>query len=290
MPWAVDEAGIGHFQSRLHHGLAGVCSDHHVLLSLQCLSAVGRDRRQKLHNAVRSLLARRPQVVLYCPLELPHDQMPLNTEVLDLLVEGGAEVILIDREVVTYLDRSAYPWISYDNRRGSARLVTHMAEQGYRRIAFVGIADDSTAVFDRRAGYHDGLRLCGLEADPRLALAVEACPDESAWDDLLSRKPDAVVCKDSVLAAQLGTSLARRGMKLGPDIGLAGFDEDPIASLLPVPLTIVRQPIAPFAQAIYQTALTLTSGGEPDLPPLPRGAHMVIPTELVIKASTRRSS
>ena len=286
MPWAIEEQAIGHFQGQLHHGLASVCADHHMLLSLQCLSSVGRSRREQLHNAARRLIARKPQVVLYCALELPHAEMPLNAEVLDLLVRGGIEVLLIDREIAAYPDRSAYTWISHDNRRGGAKLVQHLAARGYERIAFVGISSDSSAVFDRRAGYHDGLRVCGMAADPALVIdCAGPQPEEADWDRVMAAEPDAVICKDSIYAAKLGLSLARRGVRIGRDVGLAGFDDDPVAALLPVPLTIIRQPIAPFVKAIYREAVAAT---QRDKEPSPVGTHVVIPTELVVRDSTRR--
>ena len=284
LPWTVEEQAIGYFQSQLYHGLASVCADHHVLLSLQCLSPVGRSRREQLHNAARTLIARRPRVVLYCPPELPHEEMAVNAEVLDALVKGGLEVLLIDREIVAYPDRSAYTWISYDNRRGGAMLVKHLAAQGYKRNAFVGIPTDSTAVYDRRAGYVEGLRLSGLTPDPALVFDVKQLPEDSCWSRVMAAKPDAVICKDSILAAKLGLSLTRRGVTIGRDVGLAGFDDDPFASSLPVPLTIVRQPIAPFATAVYHAALA--RAGDPAA--TPRGEHIVIPTELVVRDSTRR--
>lgn len=286
MPWATEEQSTGSFYIQLHHGISSVCSDHHVLLSLQCLSPMGRNRREQLHNAARSLIARKPQVVLYCGLELSRDEMPLNEEVLRLLTEAGKEVLVIDRDVVSYPERSPYTWISFDNRRGSALLVRHLAAQGYRRIAFLGISRESTAVFDRLSGYYDGLRLCQLPADPELVVESDEPPDEAVCDRLLKAKPDAVICKDTAYATKLSFLLAHHGHRIGK-IGLAGFDDDPIASMLPTPLTVVRQPIEPFALTVYQAALSLTRSS-PQIPPLPRGSHIVVPTELIVRASTRR--
>ena len=288
MPWTTEERTAGSFYIQLHHGISSVCSDRQVLLSLQCLSPVGETGREQLLNAARSLIARRPQVVLYCGLELPRDEMPLNEEVLGMLTKAGMGVVVIDRDVVAYPERSPYTWISFDNRRGSALLVQHLAAEGYRRIAFLGISSESTAVFDRLSGYYDGLRLCRLSADPELVVESDQVPGEDVCDRLLKAKPDAVICKDTGYATKLSFMLTKRGYHLGSKIGLAGFDDDAIASMLPTPLTVVRQPIAPFATAAYQAALSLTRASS-DLPSLPRGSHIVVPTELVVRASTRRT-
>ena len=284
-PWTTTEQAAGPFHIALHHGISRVCSDHHATLTLQCLSTVGSTQRERLLNATRSLIDRGPKVVLYCGLELPHDEMGLNVEVLELLEQAGIHVVVIDRDVVPYPGRSKHAWVSYDNRRGSALLVQHMHEQGYRRIAFVGIRHDSTAVSDRVSGYHDGLHLCGLGLERDRVVEAGETVDEALADRVLATEPDAVICKDTTYAAKLGMILAQRGYKIGQDFGLAGFDDDPIASMLPVPLTVVRQPIEPFAAAAYRMAAMVAAEGREAM--LGR-ARIVIPTELVLRASSRR--
>ncbi len=69
-------------------------------------------------------------------------------------------------------------------------------------------------------------------------------------------------------------------MRQAHDIMLAGFDDDPIASHLPVPLTTVRLPPLPFAEvafdALEQWLVNPTVG--------PR--QIIIDTELVVREST----
>ncbi len=288
-PWAGPEQAVGAFHVQLHHGISRVCTHHHAELSLQVLSpAGGTTQREQVLSAARSLAARKPKVVLYCGLELPHEEMSLNDEVLAVLQKAGIAIVVIDRDTVAYPRRSQHTWVSYDNRRGGTLLVEHMVEQGYKRIAFVSIEQDSTAVFERLAGYYDGLRLAGIRQDSGLVFETATFPDEELCDRLLKSKPDAVICKDTTCAAKLGFILSKRGYKIGDEIGLAGFDDDPIASMLPVPLTVVRQPVEPFAAAVYQVASTLAEGSN-DCDPLPTGSRVVIPVELVARRSTSRS-
>ena len=284
-PWTTSEQAAGPFHIELHHGISRVCSDHRATLTLQCLSSVGQTQRERLINATRTLIERRPEVVLYCGLELPHDEMHLNMEVMNLLSEAGIEIVVIDRDVVPYPERSRFTWVSYDNRRGSALLVNHLHRQGYRRIAFVGIGNDSTAVFERQAGYLDGLRLCGLDLTQDRVVTAGDAVDEELADRVLATEPDAVICKDTAYAARLSLLLARRGLQVGRDIGIAGYDDDPVASMLPVPLTVVRQPIAPFASAAFRVASLISSEGRSAML---AGSRIVIPTELVLRDSTRR--
>ena len=43
---------------------------------------------------------------------------------------------------------------------------------------------------------------------------------------------------------------------------LAGFDDDPVAELLPVPLTTIRLPVQSFAEAAYEAMFSHASGAE----------------------------
>ena len=283
-PWATSGEAIGFVQSAIHHELSRVCSQHDMLLSLQCVAAEGASLRDRMFNAARSLLARNIKTVLFCPVELPHEQMHVNREVVDLLVAGGANVVLMDRDIACHPDRSEFTWVSFDNHRGGAMLVKHLVQQGYRRIAFVGLSYESTAVSQRMGGYLDGLRACGLPVDDGLVFAPEVA-DEAFCDHLLtSAQPDAVICKDADMAAGMSRMLSARGVRIGAEIGLAGFDDAPVMSLLPVPVTVIRQPVEPFVSALYRV---LQSFIEEDNHAF-EGEQVVIRTELIPRASTSR--
>ena len=51
------------------------------------------------------------------------------------------------------------------------------------------------------------------------------------------------------------------GLRIGQDIKLAGFDDDPIATFLPVPLTTVRLPARPFAEAAFEAVMSTAEQG-----------------------------
>ena len=55
-------------------------------------------------------------------------------------------------------------------------------------------------------------------------------------------RPDAVVCANDRTAGRLMHALLALGKRLPQDVALVGIDDVGYASLLPVPLTTVRQP------------------------------------------------
>jgi DNA-binding LacI/PurR family transcriptional regulator len=104
---------------------------------------------------------------------------------------------------------------------------------------------------------------------------------QSFCNDLMRRgKPDAIIGKMDRFAALIGRHLMAQGLKIGQDIRLAGFDDDPIAELLPVPLTTIRLPVQSFAETAYEAMLAQVTGAKSD----PR--QIIIDTELVVRGST----
>ncbi len=69
----------------------------------------------------------------------------------------------------------------------------------------------------------------------------------------MAEKPDAVdLQKMDHYAALLGRQLVAMGLTIGKDVMLAGFDDEPFAGLLPVPLTTIHFHHDPFAQICYK--------------------------------------
>jgi LacI family transcriptional regulator len=199
-----------------------------------------------------------------------------------MLTDSGLSVVLIDRDIVGHPGRSEFTRIGYDNRRGGYLLTDHLIGLGCRRIAFVGIPEVSTAVADRLAGYHEAHRAHGLAADDRLVrMADESDLTEPFCRALVAEgRPDAIVCKMDRFAAIVGRHLKTLGVKIPSDVKMAGFDDDPIAELLPVPLTTIRLPVRPFARAAYEAVLRRIK--EPATDP----RQIIIDTQLVVREST----
>lgn len=284
VPWIESGSGLPYVEGLIHQRLADLASRRHSALLLKCL-ADGATLSERAINAARNLVDLRVDGVFYYPAELPGDQMQLNRIVVDMLVAAGIRVVLIDRDIVPFPGRSEFTRIGYDNRRGGVVLTEHLIQVGCKRIAFVGIPEVSTAVADRLAGFYEAHRMHGMSVDKTLVHMVDEVEITRAFCDELVRrdKPDAIICKMDRFAALIGRHLMAKGLRVGRDIKLAGFDDDPIAELLPVPLTTIRLPVQSFAQAAYEAMLDNITGMDTN----PR--QIVIDAELVVRGSTDES-
>jgi LacI family transcriptional regulator len=281
VPWVDTGSRLPYVEGLIHQHLAALTSVRRSTLTLQCLEE-GSDFEQRVISSADSLIERGVDGVFYYPAEVPGDRMEINTIAVERLAAAGCRIILIDRDIVPYPSRSAFTRIGYDNRRGSVLLTEHLISQGCQRIAFVGIPEVSTAVADRLAGYYEAHRLYRREVNSDLVFAAdEADLTLEFCQRLVKRaKPDAIIGKMDRYAALIGRHLLKVDVNFGDRIKLAGFDDDPIAELLPVPLTTVRLPIEPFVHAAYEAMIAQVSGTDRQI------RQVVIDAELVVRGST----
>lgn len=282
VPWVETGSGLPYIEGLIHQRLADIASHGQATLLLQCLVPGAGTLEEKMTNAANALIDSEVDGVLYYPAELPDEQMHLNRNVVDMLVSEGIQVVLIDRDIVSYPERSEFTRVGYDNRRGGMLLTDHLIRTGCKRIAFVGIPEVSTVVANRLSGFHEAHHAHNLTVDPSLIHVADECDlTETFCRELVEKcHPDAIICKMDRYTAIVGRHLMSMGIEIGQDIKLAGFDDDPIAELLPIPLTTIRLPVQAFAQTAYEALLRRISEPETDV------GQIIIDTELVVRGST----
>jgi len=121
-----------------------------------------------------------------------------------------------------------FPYIEVDSRSGFARLVGHLVEQGYRRIAYIGASPELVLEADRRAGYRNGLAAAGLAFDE--ALVVEGnltrVGGYQAARRLLAlpQRPTAIIGANDLTAIGVMRAAREGGLAVGRDLAVAGHD------------------------------------------------------------------
>lgn len=283
VPWVESDERLPYVEGLLYQRIARLASEGGSSISLHCFDTNSHDIRSGMLNAAQKVIDDQVHGVLFYPAELPKEKMHINREIVDKLVSAGIEIVLVDRDIAPYPDRSEFVRIGYDNRRSGTILTNHLLDQGCRRIAFIGIPEDSTAVTDRMLGYHEAYQQHGLQVDPNLIrVAHEEDLDLDFCRQLIEEaRPDAIIAKMDRYAALIGRQLNLLGIQIGSDIKLAGFDDDPIAELLAMPLTTIRLPVDPFADAAYKAILQRVK--EDDF----LHQQVIIDTELVVRESTQ---
>ncbi len=207
--------------------------------------------------------------VLLCPHSPEIDVSPLTEE--------GIPVVSVDRSIRIPVDT-----VVSASEEGAYEATKHLAEQGWARIACVtGPKDIETAV-KRAQGYQRAIAELGYE--PLLAHATyNKEGGVRAVAEFLDAEnpPDAVFATNEPMTLGALEEVRRRGLRVGEDVGLVGFDDSAWAPLLDPAITVVaQQPYQVGAQAARMLVERLS--GENDIPP----RFVVLPTNLVVRDSS----
>lgn len=283
-PFARGAASLGYIGGQIYNHLSELASTHLDHLRLQLVPRTERLELDHMLAAAKALIDQGVQGVFYYPEELPPENVHFNHVVAERLMSAGMAVVCVDRDIVTFPDRSHLPLITYDNRRAGYLVTQHVISRGCKRIAFIGTPMVSSAAADRLRGYHDAMNDAGLPNGPdmvRLATTIDNLDLDYVRRMIDEVKPEAIVCKHDHYAAIVGRHLLSMGMTIGKDIMITGFDDEPFAELLPVPLTTIRFPADPFAQVCFERM-----NQQLEQPNVPLPGATILDVELVIRPST----
>ncbi len=202
----------------------------------------GGSKEAQAENLCRYYIERKVSGVFFAPIELFEGGDEINLSVVRALDEANVPIVLLDRDLFSYPQRSKYDLVGIDNRRAGYVVTEHLLLCGSRRVAFFARPLSARTVDARMEGYRGALRTHFGFSAPDLAQWIDPC-DELAVREFLDRnRPDAIVCANDFTAAQLFITLNTLGVHVPSQIKVAGIDDVKYAQLLQSPLTTIHQP------------------------------------------------
>jgi LacI family transcriptional regulator len=203
----------------------------------------------------------------------------VSDQFVEQLAARGARIVLVARPRIGDIDS-----INAENHDSAVALTEHLLDGGARALAFVGDPDTSPDVAERWEGLRRTAAAGGAEVhllpvdelDEGTGAAVATRLLEAHRSDLL---PDALVCANDELALGALQRLRESGVDVPGSIQVTGWDD--VMAARYAGLTTVRQPMRELGAAAARLLDELITGVERE----PR--HGLLPTELVVRASTR---
>jgi DNA-binding LacI/PurR family transcriptional regulator len=242
--------------------------------------ASGPEHKEEIAWArCRQFIDRRVTGVFFAPLELTPGKDAANTRITTALKKAGIPIVLLDRPAQPYGRREDHDLVGIDNRRAGYRITEHLLRAGSRRLAFASLLNAASTVDARRAGYREALHRYDAPVDASLTVELDVQDCEGVRSFMHREHPDAIVCANDRTAALVMQTLLSLGCAIPDDVRIVGIDDVPYASLLPVPLTTLRQPCHEIGAAAM--AAMLDRVARPDLPPRDIFLH---PTLIVRKS------
>ena len=200
-------------------------------------------------DTVRTLRSRRVEGLLLTP-------SPGDGAVISELVSLGVPVVLVDR-VTT---RTDVDQVGCENIQSTSALTEHLAALGHRRIGLVAGAPGLSTSEERTLGYRLGLGRGGLSWNPELVVSGHSSKDggASALHRLmeLPDPPTALVVANDVMMVGALHEARRRGLRVGREFAIVGYDDAEWADLVEPPLTTMAQPIEEIGTRAVQLLLS----------------------------------
>lgn len=176
--------------------------------------------------------------------------------------------------------------VSLDDVRGGWLAMSHLIDQGHRRVTFVGDPNAVTQVRNRL----DGATKATAESTAPVELSVLEPLDltvaagcriaEQLLASEATKRPSALFAANDLLAIGIMQVLVRARVRVPEDIAIVGYDDNEFAQQVIVPLTSIRQPAYEMGRKAAQLIITKLTGGTVRQP------HVVFEPRLVAREST----
>lgn len=178
-----------------------------------------------------------------------------SLEHLQVFQDAGIPVILFNR----VKNKPGFPKVLADDYQGAFAGVEHLIKNGYRHIGHIGGPQNLQVSKNRFRGYRDALDKYGLEFNPNRVAYYDLSP-QGAWQcaQTLLEKPtdlDAIFAVNDPAAIHLIIEAKKKGLRVGPDIGLVGFSNDSRSEVIEPSLTTLEQPIKQMAETCIHLLL-----------------------------------
>ena len=114
----------------------------------------------------QQFIERRVSGVFFAPYELLPGQEEANRRLAVSLRQAGIPVVLLDRDLMPFPNRSDFDLVGLDNMAGGYLLAEHLIKLGCRRLHFVARPRSAPTVDARIAGVREALVRHRLDLDP----------------------------------------------------------------------------------------------------------------------------
>lgn len=192
-------------------------------------------------------------------------------------------VVLMDRY---FPDVTNFNYVVVDNFQGAFVAVSHMVEQGYKKIAIITTTSTQIQMQQRMEGFVDALKKHNLPAGKNMIKRLPFDLDRPGFTQEITKylqnnkDLDAVFFATNYLGICGIESIRSLGLQIGTDLGMVSFDDHDIFRLLNPAITCVAQPVEEIGKKLIQ--LLIDEMDNNSVTPM----QVVLPLELRKREST----
>ena len=244
--------------------------------------------------------------VMVCQSDESYGREMVNTKrLLDSLVDGFIVSVSSETKVFEHIKKIQYkkiplvlfdrivnnieaPKIRLDNIDGGRQATEHLIEQGYKKIAILAGPENLNISNKRMEGYLQTLKAHGLRSDKGHIIHCDFNQQYAyeATKELLASKnrPDAIFTISDRMAIGAMLAIKEKGLSMPHDIGLVGFNNEPIVSLVTPAISSVEMYAFEIGKATAKAFIEMMNGGNDML-----DQEIIIKPKLFVRNSSKRN-
>jgi LacI family transcriptional regulator len=206
---------------------------------------------------------------------------------IESVLSKGTPIVFYDR----FYPNESTSKVIIDDYAAAREAVTHLVQQGCKRIAHLQSVPKSAIARDRFRAHKDVLAENNLPfPDGYLQECPTGTPEmgASAMSNLLAlpERPDGVFANNDVLAMGAMQVIKKAGLKIPQDIAIIGFSNWFYSSMMEPPLSSVDQPGFLMGQEAAKLLLRQLEMAEKDEDAVITPETKILKTSLVVRASS----
>jgi DNA-binding LacI/PurR family transcriptional regulator len=269
----IPDLGTSEIFEPICQGIAGApTASRHGLLWGQVPAGAATAEEQAL-GLCDQFIASNVAGVFFAPLERGAAARETNLTIVARLEEARIPMVLLDRPVEPYPHRSRHDLVGIDNRRAAYLAAEYLAQQGAGQISFLAYSGGASTIDARIAGFRES-------REGGVVYRVDEITANTIGPMLRNfRLGDGFICANDRTAGEFMKAVLALGYRVPAHLRIVGIDDVEYASLLPVPLTTVRQPCREIGEAAMETMLSRIAR------PNRAGRDVLVECRLVVRES-----
>lgn len=181
---------------------------------------------------------------------------------------------------------SDFAYIDVDSQAGIRAAVEHLTGLGHRQIGLILPPPEMAFTEFRHNGYCEGLAAADLPYRDEFVRYGDLMQSGGYMhaNALLDQHPQmtAIVACNDLMALGAMSAAQARGLRVGYDLSITGFDDIPAAEYAHPPLTTIHQPMHEIGKLLVKILDSLIRGESTEQ------TQILLSSTLVIRASTSR--
>ncbi|NOR74869.1 MAG: substrate-binding domain-containing protein [Draconibacterium sp.] len=264
---------VTHFYSSIISGIEEVAKQHGYFIVI----ASSNESVEKEIESVENLLKSRVEGFIVCV-----SRETKNYNHFEKLIQNEIPLVFFDR----ICEPLNVPSVIADGVDSAKKIVHHFYKNGSKKIAYISGPDHLNISKNRKDGYLQGLKECGLKFDSQLLAECNLSFEDAtrATQQLLQIKklPDAIFGLNDTIAFAAMKEIKKHGLKIPDDIALVGFTDEFHSTIVEPTLTSIIHPTLEIGRAAANLFVQLIEKGSNFK------KQIVLKTELVVRESSKK--